>query len=172
MNLTSERPDPVRPCTGQTRRAIGMQVIIEPDDIGPWVGLAGVIVGAAITVTVDWLRSRRTEAKERRRANQAAADELFAAANALITVRGVYNTQQAQAEPMHQWISLLMTQAERVQKSSEKLVRYAPPDLANLAMQVASAALKTAVHMGEGGFPAELERAMNKFAEKMRELPK
>jgi hypothetical protein len=148
-----------------------MQVIVEPDEIGPWIGLAGVIVGAAITVVVDWLRSKRTEHKERRRANRAAADELFAAANGLITARGAYNTPQAQAEPAYQWISLLMEQCERVQKASQELVRYASPELANLAVQVSSAALKTAVHPGEGGYPVELETIMIAFAEKMGELP-
>jgi hypothetical protein len=66
------------------------QVIVEPDTIGPWIGIVGVVLGIAITTVTDSLRSRRKEGKERLWANQAAADEHLAAPNALIVTRGMF----------------------------------------------------------------------------------
>jgi hypothetical protein len=149
-----------------------MQIIIEQSSLDAWTGLAGVIVGAAITIGGEWLRIRRAERKERYRVNQAAADELYGAANALLTVRGAYRTERAQAEPMHQWISLMMTQAERVQKASESLVRYAPPELSRIGMEVANAAVRASVDVGKDGFPEEMESLLTSFAAESRKLPR
>jgi hypothetical protein len=39
-------------------------VIIEPDSLGPWLGLLGVVTGAAITTATNWLQNRRRDRAE------------------------------------------------------------------------------------------------------------
>jgi hypothetical protein len=60
-----------------------------------------------------------------------------------------------------------MRQSERIQKSSEELVRYGPPDLAILATNIVYATNVTPIEVKEG-FPAELEDLLSKFATEMR----
>jgi hypothetical protein len=39
-------------------------VIIEPDSLGPWLGLIGVVTGVAITTAINWLQNRRRDRAE------------------------------------------------------------------------------------------------------------
>jgi hypothetical protein len=149
------------------------QVIVEPDTIGPWIGVVGVVLGIAITTATDSLRSGRKDRKERLRANQAAADELLAAANTLIVVRGMFDMAVSpqgyggQGDSPVEWIMLWVRQSERIQKASEELVRYGPDNLAALGMRVAKAANVTPVRAKED-FPKELENILSEFATAMR----
>jgi hypothetical protein len=149
------------------------QVIVQPDTIGPWIGVVGVVLGIAITTATDGLRSRRRDRKERLRANQAAADELLAAANTLIVVRGMFDMAVSspgyggQGDSPSEWVMLWVRQSERIQKASEELQRYGPDNLAALGIKVAQAANVTPVRVKED-FPKELENLLAEFATVMR----
>ena len=55
-------------------------VVVQPDELGPWLGVAGVTVGVVLTAGIDWLRTRRAERKQMRHDLLRAGSEVAAAA--------------------------------------------------------------------------------------------
>ena len=73
-----------------------MTVIVEPDAVGPWLGLVGVAVGVVLTAGVTGLQQRRKDKRERRAELLRACTELDAAVQKIRIYRGAFRSLRPQ----------------------------------------------------------------------------
>jgi hypothetical protein len=118
---------------------LDMTVIVEPDSIGAWIGLAGVAVGALLTGGVTWLQGARRERKERSSATEHACTELWAAAESVQLLSRMLRV--GTEVPVLEWSQAIATAVNRVIIAADTVNRLAPGDLGKAALSVAAAAL-------------------------------
>jgi hypothetical protein len=116
-----------------------MTVIVEPDSAAPWIGLAGVVVGGAITYGTGWLDGIRKRWRDKRADAIAAADELRGAAQTLLMIVGAHNLNRLVAMRGTKDIQAIAMQMERFQRAVETIRRTTTPALTMPAQQVAEA---------------------------------
>ena len=116
-------------------------VIVEPDSVGAWLGLAGVALGATLTTGATWLQSLRGDRKSKRREIVTAADDLRAGATLYLLIAITFDRADDRKKSVLDWMPLLMDQTERIQRSAEVIQRLGPLRLAELAANVADEAL-------------------------------
>jgi hypothetical protein len=141
-------------------------VIVEPDSVGAWLGLAGVALGAALTTGATWLQSLRGDRKAKRREIIAAADDLRAGATLYLLITVSFDRADNRKKSLLDWMPLVMDQTERIQRSAEVIQRLGPPRLAELAANVADEALSF-----EGGIMGATEpvhAAIRAFTDELR----
>lgn len=114
-------------------------VIVQSDELAAWLGIAGVVVGAALTAGLQWWRDQGTEEKKRRRELRAAADELWGSANTLVAIAATLPAVQEGNESGLRWIQAMAAPAERVQIASQEVSRLSPV-IAGAAKRVSTAA--------------------------------
>lgn len=122
---------------------LAMTVIVEPDSIGAWIGLAGVALGALLTGGVTWLQGARRERKERNAAIQQACTELWAAAHNVQLLCAMLRGAAGAEFPALEWTQTVAAAVSRVIIAADTVNHLAPRDLGNAALDVAAAALET-----------------------------
>ena len=147
-----------------------MKVFVQQDSIAAWIGLVGVAVGVLLSGVLDWWRGHLAERRDRRREMHRAADELMAAANALLVAKGAFGAPQARQESLLAWTQVMMAQAERIQRASEALIRLGPQGLAKAADDLATAAVDATASVSQSGVPGNVSQAIRNFATLSRQI--
>jgi hypothetical protein len=160
---------------------LAVNVYVEPDDIGPWVGLAGVVVGIGLTKGIDAVSGRRRGRKERKNEVLAASSELMVAVDALLyygtVVKGLSDqiTSQPQrrcwpwsrvpqsTEPLLDWAKAIHEAQRSVIEKSDRVSYLSPGELGIAAMRVATEAL--GAMYGDPEKTAALKEAQQWFRE-------
>jgi hypothetical protein len=141
-------------------------VVVEPDSVSAWLGLAGVALGALLTTGATWLQSLRGDRKSKRREIIAAADDLRAGATLYLLITITFDRADDRKKSVLDWMPLLMDQTERIQRSAEVIQRLGPPRLAELAANVADEALS--FEGGIIGAPEPVHAAIRAFTDELR----
>ena len=159
-----------------------VKVILEPDVIGPWLGLVGVIAGFGLSAGSTWLQGSRKERKEHDAALLNACSELNVATETVTTyakiLKGVAtptggkNRRWRRSRPtpgprptaeLLAWTQVMAAAVERVNIASDKVYHLAPRELGIQAMEVARDAFKAMY--GDEAEAEQLRKAKNKFME-------
>lgn len=112
-------------------------VIVEPDSLSAWIGLAGVAVGALLSTAGSWMQRRWAEGSNRRREFYDAADDLRGSAQTLImTLEAAERLGDKQAA-LTFWMPKVMGQLERLERAVGVIVQQSKPELTALAEAVA-----------------------------------
>ena len=143
-----------------------MTVIVEPDDLSAWVGLAGVVVGVIAGAGVSWLQ---VAARDRRATRQ----ELLSAINELQSAALVFNmltgtgrmTLPAASGPALPWITAITTSLDRLQQVGSTVRRLGPQEVAMAANKTVKMANELALDRarGEPGSPDTVRHAALAF---------
>jgi hypothetical protein len=115
-------------------------VIVEPDSLSAWLGLAGVGVGVLATLGTAWLQARYGGRKEKYRELSRASAELLATAVGLRVIVGAFVASRNQPDAIRDWLPVIAGQIERVQKADAIIARLAQPALVKVAADLANAA--------------------------------
>jgi hypothetical protein len=146
-----------------------MTVVVEPDTVGPWLGLVGVAVGVLLTAGVTGLQQRRKERRERQAALLQACSDLDAAVQNLRIYSGAFRAlrppqEAARRVPLLQrrhkppvdpyrgdsplaWAKALSAAMERINGQAAMVSQLAPGPLGSAAWALA----RDAMSMTHGG---------------------
>lgn len=123
--------------------ALNPTVIVEPDSLGAWIGLAGVALGALLSTGATWLQRHGSDTKERRREVTAAADELLTATWSLEEMLdGLQASRRRNPDALSEWLPHLTALMERIHKADEAIARYGKEPLIHAADELCRAARK------------------------------
>lgn len=117
-----------------------MTVIVEPDSLSAWLGLAGVGVGVLATLGTAWLQARYSGRKEKYHELSQATAELLASAVGLRVIVGAFVASKNEPDAIHDWLPVIASQIERVRKADAIIARLAQPALVKAAADLAIAA--------------------------------
>lgn len=141
-----------------------MTVIVEPDSLSAWLGLAGVGVGALLTAGVAWLQSRHSERKDRQRQEIQAITDLGASAESLrMTVVALFAASQNDPNAIRDWVPAITGLLDRVHKADATIARLSKPPLVTAADALAAAARDYAHGFGKSD-SAGLKTAIETFS--------
>jgi hypothetical protein len=128
-------------------------VIIEPGSFSAWLGLVGVITGAAITTATNWLQNKHRDRAEQQHELQAAKGQLIASATSIIILVGWYhgarsippnsslrNTLGTETE----WVEKIANALERLQIADRVIQLHGQRDVAQASSQLVSEAAELA----------------------------
>jgi hypothetical protein len=139
-------------------------VNVEPDTLGPWVGLVGVLVGGLLTAATTWLLDRRREKRERRTALLNACAELDAAAeNTRVysrALRGQRPEDFGNLADALSWAGAIATVMERINTLASTIAELGPEEVGSVAWRLAQAAFGVM-----GGDPEANETLSGTFLE-------
>jgi hypothetical protein len=111
-------------------------VVVQPDDLGAWIGVAGVAVGVVLAAGIDWWRSRRTGRKELRQRLMQAGSDLAAAATAYQRTTRAAGT--AMNEPA--WHELIQTRLDAMRIASLTINLAGDISIHHASLQIVKAA--------------------------------
>jgi hypothetical protein len=145
-------------------------VIIESDSLGAWLGLIGVLTGAAVATATTWVQRWYGDRSDRRKALEAAKGQLIAAATSLIVLVTWYHGAR-RIEPESQPRNALGSESEWVEKIAKALERVQIADRtiqldAGIDIAVASGLIVSQATDYARGYtrdPEELDRAITSF---------
>lgn len=100
----------------------GSPIIIESDALDAWLGLLGVITGAAITTVTTWFQNRHRDRAEQRRELEVAKGQLIASATSIVILVGWYHGARS-ISPGSDLRNVLGTESEWVEKIANALER-------------------------------------------------
>lgn len=108
--------------------------------LGAWLGLIGVVTGAAITTGATWLQNRHRDRLEQQRELQAAIGQVTASATSIVLLVGWYhgarnipqnsslrNTMGDESE----WVEKITNAVERLHVADQVIQRYGHDSLAS-----------------------------------------
>jgi hypothetical protein len=139
-----------------------VQVFVEPDTVGPWLGLVGVAVGAVVGWLTSWTATSNADRKAHKAAADAATSELVIAANQLTTVVGAFITADPSPAQLIDWHRDMRRELERIQSAYVEIVRNAP-HLIDTAGDVQLKAIYVARKAGQNGTFADLAQAIQRY---------
>ena len=140
-----------------------MTVIVEPDSLSAWLGLAGVAVGALLAAGAAWLQRRSSDRRDRIREARYAADDLVASANALNVTVKAFLVSKDEPGAVRAWIPVITALLERVQKANATIARLSEPSLVNAADSLAKEARGFALSLG-ASHGTELDTEISEFS--------
>ena len=126
---------------------VPVEVIVEPDTLGAYTGLVGVIVGAALGSLGTWLTNRGTDRKVRKAGVDQATTDLIVGANQVaVTVSGFIHANPPPDQYLD-WQREIRREMDRVQAATAVLLREAP-ELRDVANRVQLAVISVAQQSG------------------------
>ena len=141
-----------------------MTVIVEPDSLSAWLGLAGVAVGVLSTLGTAWLQARYGGRKEKYRELSRATAELLASANGLRVIVAAFVASRTEPHAIRDWMPVIAGLVERVQKADAVIARLAQPALVTAAADLADAAGKLVQDFDGSVAKEALQTAINDFS--------
>jgi hypothetical protein len=150
----------------------GAAVVVEPDSVGAWLGLIGVVAGVAITTGANWLQGSRRDRAERQRELDAATGQVIASATSVIILVQRDPTATAAPAPpgdrsgvgtQAEWAEKITAAVERLQVADQVIQRYGQQNLAKASNRVVYAATDFARHRS-GGILA-IDEAIKSYTE-------
>jgi hypothetical protein len=147
-----------------------MTVIVEPDSLSAWLGLAGVGVGVLSTLGTAWVQERYSSRKEKHREISGAAAELRASADGLRVIVAAFVASKNDPNAIRDWMPIIGGLVERVQKADAVIARLAQPPLAKAAADLAGAVGNFAEAFGESGTKDALKTAIKDFSDASKNL--
>jgi hypothetical protein len=126
--------------------AISATVIVEPDSISAWIGLAGVVVGVLLAGALDLWRSHLAEVKARKRELRHAIDDLRASASALRMATDFRRDLPNAGRWSPAWYQALAPAVERLARSATVVMRSGPTSLGQAANELDLAVRAYAAH--------------------------
>ena len=116
------------------------QVVVEPDTLGPWLGLVGVGVGVILGGVLEWWRGWLADRKTQRSEIDQAAQELRAAASTLMIAVSAFKNAPQSPETTFTWTQAMLTYTSRLQAAAWTVSRKSP-HLADAALRLDQAAV-------------------------------
>jgi hypothetical protein len=150
----------------------GATVVVEPDSVGAWLGLIGVVAGVVITTGANWLQGTRRDRAERQRELDAATGQVIASATSVIILVQRDPTATAASTPpgdrsgvgtQAEWAEKITAAVERLQVADQVIQRYGQRNLARASSGVVYAATDFARHRS-GGILA-IDKAIKSYTE-------
>lgn len=112
------------------RRRCHLTVIVEPDTLSAWTGLAGVFAGGLLTAGVAWLQSYSSGRRDRSSEENRAAEELLTGAESLrVTVSAFVVASKTNPDAIRDWVPAITVLLERVQRADATIARLSKPSL-------------------------------------------
>jgi hypothetical protein len=139
-------------------------VIVKPDDLSAWTGLAGVVVGAVLTAGLDWWRNGRGERRRRRLQLIVAGTELQRRATALEADIEFSKTAVAAGEPTLAWIEYKAKREDALYEAAQTIIGAGSADLANAGEVVLIASRELGLNASDETAKRNLQAAIKKFA--------
>jgi hypothetical protein len=135
-----------------------------------WLGLIGVIMGAAITTVTSWLQSRYRDHTEQQRELQAAKGQVVASATSIILLVGWYHGARSIAPNSSlrntlgnesEWVEKITNALERLQVADQIIQRHGQIDIAQASSGIVSATTDYAGGRASG--PEGIDDAITSF---------
>jgi hypothetical protein len=123
-------------------------VIVEPDSLSAWLGLAGVVVGALLGFGTAWVQQRLSERKDRQHEISRSARELLSAADSLLITVNALAVVPHDADAIRNWVPAITTQLDRVVRADATIAGLADPPLVSAADKLSEEAHKFANGLG------------------------
>jgi hypothetical protein len=147
-----------------------MTVIVEPDSLSAWLGLAGVGVGVLSTLGTAWLQARYGGRKEKHRELSNATAELLASAEGLRVIVAAFAASRNEPNAIRDWMPVIAGLVERVQKADAVIARLAQPALVKAAADLAGAARNFVQEYGGSGTKEALKTNIKDFSDASKNL--
>src|ERR1700722_5354883 len=145
-----------------------MNVIVEPDTLGPWLGLGGVVAGALLGFGGAWGQQRVADRKgQSREANQAAAD-LLTGANGLRMTVGALAVSTGDGAELRHWVPLITELQKQVEQADLTLTRLSAKPLADAAHDLNEAARQYVQSRGAAADKTDLATKITVFSDAAR----
>jgi hypothetical protein len=147
-------------------------VIIESDALGAWLGLVGVLTGAAITTATTWLLNRQRLQVEQLHELEAAKGQVIASATSIIVLVGWYHGARSiqpdsrLRNPLgteSEWVEKIADALERLQSADRTIQLYGKRDVARASRLLVAQAADFARGQTKG--PEGLDDAIASFRE-------
>jgi hypothetical protein len=153
----------------------GSTVIVEPDSVGAWLGLVGVVAGVVVTTAANWFQRNQHERTERQHELDAATGRVIAAATSVLILVQRDNSRafmpgsevQADLAGQAEWAAKITEAIERLQVADQVVQRYGKRKVADASGQVVSAATDLARGIGDG--VPKIDDAIDSFSRVLRE---
>jgi hypothetical protein len=145
-------------------------VIIKSDSVGAWLGLIGVITGAAITTATNWLQNRHRDRAEQQHELQEAKGQIIASATSKIILVEWYHgatlippNSSLRNNPgtESEWVEKIANALERLQIADRVIQLHGQRDVAQASSHVVSEAADLA--RGGTGDPQSVDDAIASF---------
>ena len=125
-----------------------MTVIVQPDSLSAWLGLAGVAVGALLGFGTSWVQQRLSERNDQQREVSRAAQELLSGAGSLLISVNALAVSPHDADALRNWVPIITAQLDRVVRADATIAGLADPPLVSAAGKLADEAHKFANGLG------------------------